>query len=141
MLTLEEERKSIVEAVSSHGFKVFWGAPHPFHGPTLYWNRQHKPEVENFLSLAKACEIETVFIDWDELRERDLEWVRSLMDGPYSGESAIDVDLLVQHVGSTGRITLGYFKDGVCHLYERMTPWFDELLRLEDSTRESGPPR
>ena len=139
MLTLEEERKSIAATVAGHGFKVFWGAPHPFNGPTLYWNRQHKPEVENFLSLAKSVDVETVFIDWDELRDRDLEWVRSMLEG--HGDSGLDIDLLMQHKGSTGRITLGYFKDGVCHLYERMTPWFDELLRLEESTREQGPPR
>ena len=141
MLTLEEERKSIVTTVTGHGFNIFWGAPHPFHGPTLYWNRQHKPEVENFLSLAKSSGIQTVFIDWDELRDRDLDWARSLTDSPYATDEGVDLDMLRQHVGSTGRITLGYFSEGVCHLYERMTPWFDELLRLEESTREQGPQR
>jgi hypothetical protein len=141
MLTLEEERKSVVEAVTAHGFNIFWGAPHPFHGPTLYWNRHHKPDVESFLSLARASSVETVFVDWDDLRDRDLEWLRSLVHSPYGAESGIDVELLVQHLGRTGRITLGYFRDGVCHLYERMTPWFVVLLRLEESTREQGPPR
>ncbi len=138
MLTLEDERKSLLDTVVSTGFHIFWGAPHAQHSPALYWNRHRKPEIETFLSLAKAEGITTLFIDWDQRQERDLEWIRSLSDTDYDKSSPVDVDLLVQHVGEIGRITAGYFKDGVCHIYERVAPWFDELLSLEESTRERG---
>ena len=138
MLTLEEERQSLLDTIVNYGFNVFWGAPHSFGGPTLFWNRQRKPEIENFLTLAKAEGLRTVFLDWDTLREKDLEWVRGLSDSDYEKRSPIDIDKLVGNVGKIGRITVGYFKDGVCHVYERVAPWFDELLRLEESTRGQG---
>jgi hypothetical protein len=139
MLTLEEERKSLMDAVGKHGFLIFWGAPHAYNGPTLYWNRHRQPEMETFLTLAKAEHVTTLFLDWDQLRDRDLEWVRNMSDTDYDKNSPVDLELLLQHVGEIGRLTVGYFKDGVCHMYERVTPWFDELLRLEESTRERGP--
>jgi hypothetical protein len=139
MLTLEEERKSLLEAVGKHGFHIFWGAPHAYNGPTLYWNRNRQPELETFLNLAKAEQVNTLFLDWDQLRDKDLDWVRNISDTDYDKSPAVDIELLLQHVGEIGRITVGYFKNGVCHMYERVTPWFDELLRLEESTRERGP--
>ena len=138
VLTLEEERKSLLDAINNYGFHIFWGAPHAFAGPTLYWNRRRQPELETFLSLAKTEGATTLFVDWDQLKDRDLEWVRSLSESDYEKTSVIDIDLLVQHIGKIGRITVGYFKEGVCHIFEHMTPWFDELLRLEESTRERG---
>ena len=139
MLTLEEEKKSLMDAVTSHGFLIFWGAPHSYNGPTLYWNRNRQPELETFLRLAQSEKVTTLFVDWDQLRDRDLEWARNLSDTDYDKNSPVDIELLLQHVGEIGRLTVGYFKAGVCHIYERVTPWFDELLRLEESTRERGP--
>ena len=139
MLTLEEERKSLLEAAGTHGFLIFWGAPHSYSGPTLYWNRHRQPEMETFLNLAKAEKISTLFLDWDQLRDQDLDWVRNVSESDYDKHPAVDVEMLTQHVGEVGRITVGYFKDGVCHIYERVTPWFEELLRLEESSRERGP--
>ena len=137
MLTLEEERKSLLDAIVNYGFHIFWGAPHSYAGPTLYWNRNRKPEIEMFLGLAKTEGVPTLFVDWDQLKDKDLEWVRTVTGTDYeSGQ--IDLELLAGHVGDIGRITAGYFKDGVCHIYERLTPWFDELLRLEESSRERG---
>jgi hypothetical protein len=138
MLTLEEERQSLLSAIVNYGFHVFWGAPHSFGGPTLHWNRARKPEIESFLGLAKAEGVFTLFVDWDQLQERDLDWIRSVSDSDYEPSSSIDVDMLAQKVGKIGRITVGYFKDGVCHIYEHQTPWFEELLQLEESTRERG---
>ena len=136
MLTLEEERKSLLDAAGKHGFLIFWGAPHSYNGPTLYWNRHRQPEMETFLNLAKAERVTTLFLDWDQLRDQDLDWVRNASDSDYEKSSPVDLELLLGHVGEIGRLTVGYFKDGVCHIYERVTPWFDELLRLEESTRE-----
>ena len=85
--------------------------------------------------LAKAEGIRTVFVDWDVLAEKDLEWVRSMADSDYEKAAPIDAELLLPNVGKIGRITVGYFKDGVCHIYEHTTPWFDELLKLEEASR------
>jgi len=92
--------------------------------------------METFLNLAKAEKVSTLFLDWDQLRDQDLDWARNASDSDYDKRPAVDVELLTQHVGEVGRITVGYFKDGVCHIYERVTPWFEELLRLEESSRE-----
>jgi hypothetical protein len=138
MLTLEEERQSLLDAIVNYGFHIFWGAPHPFNGPTLFWNRRHKPEIESFLALAKAEGVQTLFVDWDLLKERDLDWLRQLGDSDYETASPLDLDLLMRNVGKIGRITVGYFTDGVCHMYEHATPWFDELLRYEESARQRG---
>ena len=138
MLTLEEERQSLLDTIVNYGFQIFWGAPRDFDGPTLFWNRQRRPEIEGFLALAKAEGVRTLFVDWDQLTERDLEWVRGLSDSDYEVQVPIDIDMLAPHVGEIGRITVGYYAEGVCRVYERSTPWFDELLRLEEASRERG---
>ena len=139
LLTLEEIRQSLLDAAVTNGFHIFWGAPHSFQGPTLHWNRARKPEIESFLVLAKAEGITTLFVDWDVLSEKDLDWLRSLSPGDYENETPVDIAMLVPNMGKIGRITVGYFKEGVCHIYEHTTPWFDELLKLEETTRREGP--
>jgi hypothetical protein len=139
ILTLEEIRQSLLDAVVSNGFHIFWGAPHSFQGPTLHWNRTRKPEIESFGVLAKAEGVATLFVDWDVLSQKDLDWVQSLSQREYENDTPVDLALLVPNMGKIGRITVGYFKEGVCHIYEHTTPWFDELLKLEEITRREGP--
>ena len=138
LLTLEEIRQSLLDQVVASGFHIFWGAPHSFQGPTLHWNRLRKPEIESFLVLARAEGINTLFVDWDVLSEQDLEWARSVGRGDYDRDAPVDPESLIPHVGKIGRITVGYFKEGVCHIYEHTTPWFDELLKLEEAARREG---
>ena len=138
MLTLEEERKSLLDAIGNYGFHIFWGAPHSFNGPTLHWNRHRQPELETFLGLAKNDGATTLFVDWDQLQERDMAWIRSIAESDYEKAAGLDVDMLVQYMGKIGRITVGYFKGGVCHVFEHIMPWFEELLKLEEATRERG---
>jgi hypothetical protein len=138
LLTLEEIRQSLLDAVVAGGFHIFWGAPHSFQGPTLHWNRLRKPEIESFLALARAEGIHSLFVDWDVLSDQDLEWVRSVGRGEYEADSPLDPAMLMPNIGKIGRITVGYFKEGVCHIYEHTTPWFDDLLKLEQTARREG---
>jgi hypothetical protein len=138
MLTLEDVKKSLLDDIVGYGFHTFWGAPHAFQGPTLHWNRLRQPELESFLALAKAEGATTLFVDWDVLSDKDLEWVRSLTTSEIESTTAIDAGQLRSHIGKIGRITVGYFKDGVCHIYEQVTDWFDELLKMEEEARQRG---
>ena len=138
MLTLDEERQSLLNAVVNYGFHIFWGAPHSYQGPTLHWNRQRKPEIESFLALAKAQGAVTLFVDWDVLADKDLAWLRSLSGEEYDQDDLIDIEIVSRHIGEIGRLTVGYFKDNVCHIYEHTTEWFDELLKFEETTRRQG---
>jgi hypothetical protein len=138
MLTLEDIKKSLLDDIIGYGFHIFWGAPHAFQGPTLHWNRLRQPEPESFLALAKAEGVNTLFVDWDVLAEKDLEWVQTMAASDVDSTSPVDADRLRSHLGKIGRITVGYFKDGVCHIYEQITDWFDELLKLEEEARQRG---
>lgn len=138
MLTLEDVRQSLLDNLLNYGFQIFWGAPHAYQGPTLHWNRLRKPEIESFLTLAKAEGVNTLFVDWDVLADKDLEWVRSLAESDFEPAVEVDAEELVAFIGQIGRITVGYFKDGVCHVYEHSTDWFTKLLQLEEATRAGG---
>lgn len=138
MLTLEDVKKSLLDDIIGYGFHIFWGAPHAFQGPTLHWNRLRQPELEAFLALAKAEGVNTLFVDWDVLAEKDLDWVRTMTASEGDDAVAIDPEQMLPHIGKIGRITVGYFKDGVCHIYEQITDWFDELLKLEEQARQRG---
>jgi len=138
MLTLEDIRQSLIDNLVGFGFNIFWGAPHAYQGPTLHWNRNRKPEIESFLTLAKTEGIATLFVDWDVLMDKDLDWLRSMAEGDFETAEEVDPEQMMPFVGKIGRITVGYFKDGVCHIYEHSTEWFDELLKLEETSRHRG---
>lgn len=107
--------------------------------PAVWW-QGNPDEWPDFLGIAKAEGLRTIFVGRTVLQEEDLqelaEWVEE-RSGPGStnGDRA-RLKEFERYIGLTGEIRLGWIKDGVAYLLQQRTDWYEEFLDLMDEVRD-----
>lgn len=138
MTDLSRLYDEIVAAASRQGLLIFPG----YVGddlPAVWW--QGDPDNwPDFLGIAKAENIRTVFIGRAVLQEEDLldlaEWVDEKTGPGNSNGDRARIKEFERYIGLTGEIRLGWVKDGVAYLLQHRTEWYQAFLDLTEEMEE-----
>ncbi len=132
MTDLTTQFEEIVAAANRQGLLVFPGYVIE-EMPTVWW--QGDPdEWPDFLGIAKAEGVRTLFVGRAVLEEEDLqelaEWVEERTGpGSTNGDRA-RLKEFERYIGMTGEIRMGFIKDGVAFLLQERSDWYEDYLDL-----------
>ncbi len=132
MTDLTTQFEEIVAAANRQGLLVFPGYVIE-EMPTVWW--QGDPdEWPDFLGIAKAEGVRTLFVGRAVLEEEDLqelaEWVEERTGpGSTNGDRA-RLKEFERYIGMTGEIRMGFIKDGVAFLLQERSEWYEDYLDL-----------
>ncbi len=132
MTDLTTQFDEIVAAANRQGLLVFPGYVVE-EMPTVWW--QGDPdEWPDFLGIAKAEGVRTLFVGRAILEEEDLqelaEWVEEKAGpGSTNGDRA-RLKEFERYIGMTGEIRVGFIKDGVAFLLQQRSEWYEDYLEL-----------
>jgi hypothetical protein len=122
----------IVMAATRQGLLIFPG----YVGeelPAVWWqgNPDNWPE---FLTIAKAEGVRTLFVGRAMLEEEDLQELAELVEettgpGSTNGDRA-RLKEFERYIGCMGEIRLGWIREGVAFLLQHRTEWYDDFLDL-----------
>ena len=106
--------------------------------PTVMWEDDANPDSwKDFVETAKAASAPFVTMSDFLLEKEDLELLlEELQDLDFPNEESPDIDeaqSLINYVGKTGYIQLGFVHQGVAFLHESSTAWYDRYQRLLES--------
>lgn len=106
--------------------------------PTVMWEDDANPDSwKDFVETAKAAGAPFVTMSDFLLEKEDLELLlEELQDLDFPNEESPDIDeaqSLINYVGKTGYIQLGFVHQGVAFLHESSTSWYDRYQRLLES--------
>jgi hypothetical protein len=134
MTDLSELYTQIVAAAGRQGLLTFPG----YVGedlPTVWWQGDPN-DWPDFIGIAKAEGIRTIFVGRVMLEEEDLqdlaEWVEEKTGPGSSNGDRARLKEFQRYVGATGEIRLGWVRDGVAFLLQYRTEWYEDFLDLMD---------
>ena len=138
MTDLATKFEEIVAAANRQGLLVFPGYVVE-EMPAVWW-QGNPDEWPDFLGIAKAEGIRTLFVGRAILEEEDLqelaEWVEEKAGpGSTNGDRA-RLKEFERYIGKTGEIRIGFIKDGVAFLLQERSEWYEEYLDLMEEVED-----
>jgi len=111
--------------------------------PTVLFEEEDADGWKDFVEHAKAAGCPFVTMSEVVLEKADVALLlEQLRDQSYPDEDVQDLEdaeYLVNHVGKTGYLQLGFAHQGVMFLFETSTDWYDRFQELLESVTELGP--
>jgi hypothetical protein len=110
--------------------------------PSVLFEEDHADSWKDFVEHAKASG--TSFITMSEvvLEKHDVELlVEQLREQSYPDPDAPEIaeaQFLIDYVGKTGYLQLGFAHQGVMFLYETETEWYDRFQQILEAITELG---
>ena len=105
--------------------------------PTIMFEEDNADGWKDFVELAKAANSPFLTMSEIVLEKSDIEiLLDQLREDNYPNEEAPEIDeaqYLVNYVGKTGYLQLGFAHQGVMFIYETSTPWYDRFQQLLES--------
>ncbi|MBX6358804.1 MAG: hypothetical protein IRZ03_01860 [Acidobacterium ailaaui] len=111
--------------------------------PSVTWEDDNNPDGwKDFVETAKACGAPFVTMSDFVLEKEDVELLLDELAGLdlSMGENGIteEAHALVNHVGKTGFIQLGFVHQGVAFIHESSTAWYDNYQHVLESVEDFG---
>lgn len=111
--------------------------------PSVLWEDETNLESwKDFVELAKAAAAPFLTMSEVVLEKEDLELLlEQLSDRSFPHEDSPEIDeaqYLVNYVGKTGYIQLGFAHQGVMFLHETSTDWYERYEQLLEEVEDYG---
>jgi hypothetical protein len=134
-------KDDMVAFISGHGLRRM-AAFVPEDVPTVLFEEDDVDGWKDFVEHAKAANAPFVTMSDVILEPEDVATLISqLREQTFPDAETGDLDeaqALLQHVGKTGYLQLGFAQGGVIFLYETATEWYDLFQELMESVAELG---
>ncbi|MHB1022233.1 MAG: hypothetical protein ACYC46_03170 [Acidobacteriaceae bacterium] len=138
LLSLKDD---MVAFIAGHGMSRFNGYVTE-DVPSILFEEDNPDGWKDFVELAKASAAPFLTMSEIVLEKADVELLLDqIRDQNYPDEEAPELDeaqYLVNYVGKTGYLQLGFAHQGVMFLYETSTPWYDRFQQLMESVDDFG---
>ena len=110
--------------------------------PSVIFEEETPDSWKDFVEHAKASGANFVTMSEVILEKGDIEiLLEQLRDQNYPDEQAPELDdaqYLINYVGKTGYLQLGFAHQGVMFIYETATEWYDRFQQLMEAVTELG---
>jgi hypothetical protein len=110
--------------------------------PSVLWEDEKNPDSwKDFVEMAKAAHAPFLTMSDITLEKEDLQsLLEDLRDFNFPDEmpDSEDVEELVNYVGKTGFVQLGFAHQGIMFLHETSTEWYDRYQSLLESLESVG---
>lgn len=143
---LLKTKENLLVAIRNEGLQTFFGSYPSESVPEIDWNSELEPDPASFVALSKALGVKVLYVNWivfgqKELDEAIIEDVGedsvTRETDPSISEHNKSVKELERYVGSTASVRAGFFLDGVFHVFQQETTWYEEFGKLLASIEES----
>ncbi len=133
------------------GLKVFLGyLSEESKVPSVYWNRENGGDWRDFLVCARAVGAGILYLNWAPFEQFEIDDAVSALESRLAegGEGADEerellnkVRTFQSKVGLTCAIDLAFLANGVIHICQETTEWFDAFSDLTAEEEEDNEPR
>jgi ABC-type sugar transport system substrate-binding protein len=134
-------KDDMVAFIAGHGMRRM-NSFVPEDVPTVLFEEEDVDGWKDFVEHAKAAGAPFITMSDVMLEPEDVATLISqVREQNYIGSDATDLDEaqgLLQHVGKTGYLQLGFAQGGVIFLYETATEWYDLFQELMETVAEMG---
>jgi hypothetical protein len=133
-------KDDMVAFIAGHGMRRMNGFV-PEDVPTVLFEEEDVDGWKDFVEHAKAANAPFVTMSEVILEPEDVQTlIAQVKEQGLPGETGEleEAQELMQHVGKTGYLQLGFAHGGVVFLYETATEWYDLFQELMDSVADLG---
>ncbi len=138
LITVKDD---MVAFIAGHGLRQFNGYVTE-EVPTVLFEEDDPDAWKTFVEHAKAANVAFVTMSEVILEKEDvailLEQLREQNFPDEDGPDLDDAEYLVNHVGKTGYLQLGFAHQGVMFIVEISTEWYDRFQNLMESVTDLG---
>lgn len=138
LLSLKDD---MVAFIAGHGMRRFNGYVTE-DVPTVLFEEDNPDGWKDFVEHAKAAGASFVTMSEIILEKADIELlIEQLREDNFPNEDVPELDeaqYLVNYVGKTGYLQLGFSHQGVMFVYETSTAWYDRFQQLMESLDDFG---
>jgi hypothetical protein len=140
--TLHSLKDDMVAFIEGHGMRRLPGFVTE-DVPSVLWEDETNPDSwKDFVELAKAAAAPFITMSDITLEKEDVEsLLEDLRDLNFPDSETTDVEeaeYLVNYVGKTGFVQLGFSHQGVMFLHESATEWYERYQRLLETAEDFG---
>ena len=129
-------KDDMVAFIAGHGMRRFTA----YVGedvPSVMFDEDNADGWKDFVEHAKAAGAAFITMSEIVLEKADIEvLIAQLREDHFPNDEATELDeaqYLVNYVGKTGYLQLGFAHQGVMFLYETSTPWYERFQQLMES--------
>jgi hypothetical protein len=137
-------KDDMIAFIAGHGMRRL-NAYVPEEVPTVIFEEDNTDGWKDFVEHAKAAGCPFVTMSEVVLEKADVGLLlEQLHDQTFPDEDAHqmeeleDAEYLVNHVGKTGYLQLGFAHQGIMFLFETSTDWYDRFQELLETVTELG---
>ncbi len=134
-------KDDMVAFIAGHGMRRM-NSFVPEDVPTVLFEEEDVDGWKDFVEHAKAASAPFITMSDVILEPEDVATlIGQVRDQNYADSDLSDLEEaqgLMQHVGKTGYIQLGFAQGGVIFLYETATEWYDVFQELMETVSELG---
>jgi hypothetical protein len=140
--TLHSLKDDMVAFIEGHGIKRLPGFVTE-DVPSVLWEDEENPDSwKDFVEMAKVAAVPFITMSDITLEKGDVEeLLEDLRDTPFPDPESSELEeaeYLVNYVGKTGFVQLGFVYQGVMFLHESATEWYERYQHLLDTAGLGG---
>jgi hypothetical protein len=134
-------KDDMVAFIAGHGLRRFNGYVTE-EVPTVLFEEDDPDGWKDFVEHAKAANAAFITMSEVILEKADvallLEQLREQSFPDEDGPELDDAEYLINHVGKTGYLQLGFAQQGVMFLFEISTEWYERFQQLMETVTDLG---
>jgi hypothetical protein len=134
-------KDDMVAFIAGHGLRRFNGYVTE-EVPTVLFEEDDADGWKDFVEHAKAANAAFITMSEVVLEKTDiallLEQLREQNFPDEDGPDLDDAEYLINHVGKTGYLQLGFAQQGVMFLFEVSTEWYERFQQLMETVTDLG---
>ncbi len=143
-LELQRLKTEILEYLRSVGLPVFYCLGIPGDEGFIFWDHAQYPDWRQFIDVAKESGARMFLFSSRDLTLEELQTAREALEEVAAESSEREdavafLDSLHQHVGHGAWVRVAWQQDGRRFAYERVAPWYENLLDLLDELSDHLP--
>jgi hypothetical protein len=138
---LHSLKDDMIAFIEGHGMKRLPGFVMEDVASVLWEDEQNPDSWKDFVEMAKASQAPFITMSDITLEKEDLQsLLEDLRDFNFPDDvpDSEDAEYLVNFVGKTGFVQLGFAHQGIMFLHESSTEWYDRYQHLLESLESVG---
>ncbi len=140
--TLHSLKDDMVAFIEGHGMRRLPGFVTE-DVPSVLWEDEENPDSwKDFVEMAKAAAAPFITMSDITLEKSDIEvLLEDLRDLNFPDTESNDIEeaeYLVNYVGKTGFVQLGFSHQGIMFLHESATEWYERYQQLLETAEDFG---
>jgi hypothetical protein len=138
---LHSLKDDMIAFIEGHGMKRLPGFVMEDVASVLWEDEQNPDSWKDFVEMAKAAQAPFITMSDITLEKEDLQaLLEDLRDFNFPDDvpDSEEAEYLVNYVGKTGFVQLGFAHQGIMFLHESSTEWYDRYQQLLESLESVG---